>query len=74
VHRELVYHGDVLNTTARIQSLCNALGSWFLVSEALRRQLGEQPEFQFTPMGGHKLRGKAGLVELYDVQEYLPQL
>lgn len=28
-HRELVYHGDVLNTTARIQAQCNALGSRF---------------------------------------------
>lgn len=74
VHRELVYHGDVLNTTARIQAQCNALGSWFLISEALRQQLGEPPEFQFTPMGGHQLRGKAGPVNLVDVQEYLPQL
>ncbi|RTQ45397.1 adenylate/guanylate cyclase domain-containing protein [Hymenobacter gummosus] len=70
-HRELVYHGDVLNTTARIQAQCNALGSWFLISEALRQQLGPQPEFQFTPQGGQLLRGKAGTTELLDVQEYL---
>jgi adenylate cyclase len=73
-HRELVYHGDVLNTTARIQAQCNALGSRFLISGALREQLGPQPEFQFTPLGGHNLRGKAGATELLDVQEYLPVL
>ncbi|RAK66126.1 adenylate/guanylate cyclase domain-containing protein [Hymenobacter edaphi] len=69
-HRELVYHGDVLNTTARIQSQCNALGSRFLISDALRQQLGPQPEFQFTPLGGQPLRGKARATELLDVQEY----
>jgi adenylate cyclase len=73
-HRELVYHGDVLNTTARIQAQCNALGSRFLVSAELRRKLGNQPEFQFTPLGGQTLRGKAGATELFDVQLYLPIL
>jgi len=73
-HRELVYHGDVLNTTARIQAQCNVLSSRFLVSAELRRQLGEQPEFQFTPLGGQTLRGKAGTTELFDVQLYLPIL
>jgi len=73
-HRELVYHGDVLNTTARIQAQCNALDSRFLLSAELRRQLGEQPEFQFTALGGQALRGKAGATELLDVQLYLPFL
>ncbi|MBO0359248.1 adenylate/guanylate cyclase domain-containing protein [Hymenobacter sp. BT186] len=68
-HRELVYHGDVLNTTARIQAQCNALGSKFLVSDSLYRQLGAQPEYQFTHLGNHQLRGKAGATELVDVQE-----
>jgi adenylate cyclase len=73
-HRELVYHGDVLNTTARIQAQCNALGSRFLISAELRRQLGDQPEFQFTPLGEQTLRGKAGATDLFDVQLYLPIL
>jgi adenylate cyclase len=74
LHRELVYHGDVLNTTARIQAQCNSLGSLFLISAELRRQLGEQPEFQFTALGGQALRGKASMTELFDVQVYLPLL
>jgi adenylate cyclase len=73
-HRELVYHGDVLNTTARIQAQCNTLSSRFLISAELRRQLGNQPEFQFTALGGQTLRGKAGATELLDVQLYLPIL
>jgi adenylate cyclase len=73
-HRELIYHGDALNTTARIQAQCNALGSRFLISAVLRRRLGEQPEFQFTPLGGQTLRGKAAATDLFDVQLYLPIL
>lgn len=74
IHRELVYHGDVLKTTARIEAQCNALGSRFLISAELRRQLSNQPEFQFTELGTHALRGKAGTTELYDVQVHLPVL
>ncbi|TGE08150.1 adenylate/guanylate cyclase domain-containing protein [Hymenobacter fodinae] len=73
-HREVVYHGDVLNTTARIQAQCNSLGSRFLISADLRHQLGEQPEYQFTALGGQALRGKASTTELFDVQVYLPLL
>lgn len=32
---EMAYHGDVLNTTSRIQSLCTKLGKEFLISEDL---------------------------------------
>jgi len=39
VKRKIVYHGDVLNTTARIQSLCNELGQELLISEDLLTQL-----------------------------------
>ena len=68
-HRELVHHGDVLNTTARIQAQCNALNSKFLISDALYQQVKAQPEFQFTSLGSHALRGKAGATVLVDVQE-----
>lgn len=68
-HRELVYHGDVLNTTARIQAQCNALGSKFLISASLHQQIGPHPEYHFTLLGSHQLRGKAGATELVDVQE-----
>ena len=68
-HHELVHHGDVLNTTARIQAQCNALGSKFLISDTLYQQLGPQPAYRFTPLGSHVLRGKAGEVGLLDVQE-----
>ncbi len=39
IKRELAYHGDVLNTAARIQSKCNELGERLLISRALAGSL-----------------------------------
>lgn len=36
---EMAYHGDVLNTTSRIQNMCSKLGKDFLISEDLFRNL-----------------------------------
>lgn len=36
---EMAYHGDVINTTSRIQSLCCKLGKEFLISEELYASL-----------------------------------
>ncbi|RYG28084.1 adenylate/guanylate cyclase domain-containing protein [bacterium] len=55
VKSEIVYHGDTLNTTARIQGLCDSLGYDLLVSEALASRLKEPGH----PLGEHKLKGKA---------------
>lgn len=65
---ELVFHGDVLNTTARIQAQCNALRSRFLVSGAVLEALATGLPYQLHPMGSVALRGKAATVPLFDVQ------
>jgi adenylate cyclase len=60
-----VYHGDVLNTTARIQSLCNELGQELLISEDLLTQLpplsGVVAEFISTL----NLRGRQQAISLH---------
>lgn len=66
---ELVFHGDVLNTTARIQAQCNSLRSQFLVSEAVVAALALGIPYAARPMGAFTLRGKAATVDLFDVQE-----
>ena len=59
IKREIVYNGDVLNTTARIQSKCNELGFRLLASEVLVDAL-DIPEFiEYSPLGGVSLRGKS---------------
>ncbi len=62
--KEIVYNGDVLNTTARIESLCNDYGEQLLVSEDLVAQL-ELPNFvDPKPLGPVVLRGKAEAIPL----------
>jgi adenylate cyclase len=68
IKTELVFHGDVLNTTARIQAKCNALNSRLLASASLYAALPHPPEFCFQPLGEYALRGKSGTVALYSVE------
>jgi len=68
IKTDLVFHGDVLNTTARIQAQCNALQSRLLVSATVLEALGPQLPYQVRPLGAFTLRGKNQLVDLFDVQ------
>ncbi len=64
IKSEIVYHGDVLNTTARIQGLCSDLGARLLVSQALLDEL-ELPEgFEAVPVGVHSLKGRVEPIAL----------
>ena len=61
---EIVYNGDVLNTTARIQAQCNQLGQKLLVSAELMETLSVGPEYTVFKLGPVPLRGKAEALEL----------
>ncbi len=61
---EIVYNGDVLNTTARIQALCNQLGQKLLVSAELMESLSLGQEYKVLELGPVPLRGKAEALEL----------
>ena len=62
--RDIVYSGDVLNTTARIQSKCNDLGADLLLSGDLVRRLQGDTEW-LRSIGKVALRGKSEEIELY---------
>jgi adenylate cyclase len=66
--RDLAYHGDTLNTAARIQSVCNDLGKRFIVSKVLLDKVGPHPNMQIEPLGGVVLKGKTSVVELCSVE------
>lgn len=68
VKRDIAFSGDVLNTTARIQSKCNELGVNILFSKFLLDKLRLKPNL-FNPqrMGDIGLRGKQEKVILYTV-------
>ncbi len=65
--KEIAYHGDCINTTARIQGMCNEFGKRLLISEYLNEALGNQHEYHTEHMGQVRLRGKAADVAIYSV-------
>jgi len=68
VKRDIAYSGDVLNTTARIQSMCNELGVNVLLSQFLLDKLALRPHlFNTKRVGEMLLRGKEQKVTLYTV-------
>lgn len=68
IKKELAYHGDVLNTAARIQGKCNEFKKKLLVSEPMKAILEKQHLFDFSGIGDVNLRGKAKQINLYGVE------
>jgi len=55
--KEIAYHGDVINTAARIQGECNKYNEKFLISENLLDKLNII-ELKLKPLGEVALKGK----------------
>src|SRR6478672_10221557 len=70
--REIVYNGDVLNTTARIQNECNKYQRNCLVSGTLMNLLKKINGFQWERVDAVTLRGKETEVELFSVVNIHP--
>lgn len=64
--KEIAYHGDTINTAARIQGQCNTLNSQLLVSENLKAQL-EGKHFQYMEKGKVPLKGKKTAITIFSV-------
>lgn len=64
---EIAYHGDVLNTTARMLSKCHDLDSELLVSDEVIKQV-EMPKYlRSDVMGTFQLKGKQQETALHSV-------
>ena len=67
IKKELAYHGDVLNTAARIQGTCNEYQKKLLVSEQIKTHFEKQLAYGFEFLGDVILRGKEESVNIYAV-------
>jgi adenylate cyclase len=67
IKKEIIFTGDVLNTTARIQGLCNVYNVDILVSGDLIKLLDLNSQFQIKTLGETVLRGRDEKVELFTV-------
>ena len=65
--KEIVYNGDVLNTGARIQAVCNELERRFVASKELVQALVVPEDFSIEQLGAVTLRGKAEPLELVGI-------
>jgi adenylate cyclase len=71
IKSEIVYHGDVLNTAARIQELCNVYGSKLLVSDTLAGKLNLPNYLSLHGLEQVQLKGKEALTWLMTVTRQL---
>jgi adenylate cyclase len=65
--KEIIFTGDVLNTAARIQGLCNQFNVDILLSGDLVRKVDLDPAFQTKSLGEHVLKGRGEEMELFTV-------
>ena len=72
IKSEIVFQGDVVNTTSRIERLCSETGERILVSKILLEQLPSVFGQYFVSVGNVKPRGKQRLIELFGFREKLP--
>lgn len=64
---EIAYHGDVLNTTARMLSKCHELGADFIISDFVRERVQFPNYLLADPLGDFQLKGKQQEVGLHAV-------
>ena len=69
--KELVYHGDVVNTTSRIIGKCNELNQKFLISEDLLA-IADHTNIEIVEQGELLLKGKAQKISLYGIHQPEP--
>ncbi|MEJ2193889.1 MAG: adenylate/guanylate cyclase domain-containing protein [Ignavibacteriaceae bacterium] len=69
IKREIAYHGDVLNTAARIEKLCTPQNKKMLISEYLKEILPEELNgFDSELIGEFELKGKQEKIKIYSIE------
>lgn len=68
VKKEIVFLGDTVNTTARIQEMCRKTGDRILASADLVARLGLPDGIAGRSLGDLSLRGKGANLELYALE------
>ncbi|MEO5685121.1 MAG: adenylate/guanylate cyclase domain-containing protein [Chitinophagaceae bacterium] len=67
IKKEIIFTGDVLNTTARIQGLCNTYQVDLLISGQLMEKLSLPASFKIQGLGENELRGRDEKIALFTI-------
>ncbi|TGE02387.1 adenylate/guanylate cyclase domain-containing protein [Methylobacterium nonmethylotrophicum] len=67
---KIAYFGDVMNATARLESLCRETGRPVLISDAVLARLPALPAgIDAEPLGSHRLRGRSETMVVHALAE-----
>jgi adenylate cyclase len=69
IKREIAFHGDVLNTAARLQGICKNYDSKLLISEHLANAIESFNGFKKESLGAIRLRGKKEVLKVYRIEK-----
>ncbi len=64
IKKDIIYSGDVLNTTARIQGQCNQYSVDILISKETFDLISDTDGYKLIPLGSIELRGKKIKIDL----------
>jgi adenylate cyclase len=65
--KEIVYHGDTMNTASRICASAHKLGKNILISKELHGKLKSDTDIVFDDLGEHLLKGKDEKIHLFSI-------
>lgn len=69
VKKELAYHGDVINSTSRLQERCNDYNESLLISDDLLQRLDLSAKYHAMPLGDELLAGKKEELKIYAIHK-----
>ncbi|HEX5171535.1 MAG TPA: adenylate/guanylate cyclase domain-containing protein [Cyclobacteriaceae bacterium] len=67
IKSEIVFHGDVMNTTARLERMCSELDKSMLISKAFYATLPPEQQGLFQKINRIPLRGKNQSLEVFEI-------
>ncbi len=75
IKREIVYSGDILNTTSRMMEQCNILKQKLIISEEIIKRFPAEKLNKFEPifLGEMTLRGKSQQLKLFGIKQSIPR-
>lgn len=69
IKRDIAYHGDVLNTASRIESICNQYQERLLISGWLLKKVTSLNGYISKPIGDVQLKGKQKKIDVHAVHQ-----
>ena len=68
VKRAIVFNGDVMNTTARLEELSRSVDGGFLASRTAMERFSAKPPFAVRDLGRLPIRGRADGIDVFGIE------